>query len=102
MVQRHAASKEKEMVRKARVIAGIAPFGEKKQETLIELQDSRSQKQIQQQQLKEEQNLRMLEEQEASIKQLEVCLCLNRTLVIFVLFPYTCAVIVNSFLTEQY
>ncbi|KOC63428.1 Syntaxin-7 [Habropoda laboriosa] len=70
-VQRLAASKEKEMVRKAKASAGIAPFGEKKQETLIELQDSRTQKQIQQQQLKEEQNLRMLEEQEASIRQLE-------------------------------
>ncbi|KAI4500740.1 hypothetical protein M0802_003951 [Mischocyttarus mexicanus] len=70
-VQRLAATKEKEMVRKAKASAGIAPFGEKKQETLIELQDSRTQKQIQQQQLKEEQNLRMLEEQEASIRQLE-------------------------------
>ncbi|XP_035736343.1 syntaxin-12-like [Vespa mandarinia] len=70
-VQRLAATKEKEMVRKAKANAGIAPFGEKKQETLIELQDSRTQKQIQQQQLKEEQNLRMLEEQEASIRQLE-------------------------------
>ncbi|KAK9300858.1 hypothetical protein QLX08_006567 [Tetragonisca angustula] len=70
-VQRLAASKEKEMVRKAKANAGITPFGEKKQETLIELQDSRTQKQMQQQQLKEEQNLRMLEEQEASIRQLE-------------------------------
>lgn len=60
------------MVRKAKANAGITPFGEKKQETLIELQDSRTQKQMQQQQLKEEQNLRMLEEQEASIRQLEV------------------------------
>lgn len=60
------------MVRKAKASAGITPFGEKKQETLIELQDSRTQKQIQQQQLKEEQNLRMLEEQEASIRRLEV------------------------------
>ncbi|XP_031846778.1 syntaxin 7 [Nomia melanderi] len=70
-VQRLAASKEKEMVRKAKANAGIAPFGEKKQETLIELQDSRTQKQMQQQQLKEEQNLRLLEEQEASIRQIE-------------------------------
>ena len=62
------------MVRKAKASAGIAPFGDKKQETLIELQDSRSQKQIQQQQMKDEQNLRMLEEQEASIRQLEVSL----------------------------
>lgn len=60
------------MIRKAKADAGITPFGEKKQETLIELQDSRSQKQMQQQQLKEEQNLRMLEEQEASIRELEV------------------------------
>lgn len=60
------------MVRRAKANAGIAPFGEKKQETLIELQDSRTQKQTQQQQMKEEQNLRMLEEQEASIRQLEV------------------------------
>lgn len=73
-MQRLAASKEKEMVRKAKASAGIAPFGDKKQETLIELQDSRSQKQIQQQQMKDEQNLRMLEEQEASIRQLEVSL----------------------------
>ncbi|XP_043248389.1 syntaxin-7 [Colletes gigas] len=70
-VQRLAASKEKEMVRKAKANVGIAPYGEKKQETLIELQDSRTQKQIQQQQMKDEQNLRMLEEQEASIRQLE-------------------------------
>lgn len=76
-MQRLAATKEKEMVRKAKANAGIAPFGEKKQETLIELQDSRTQKQIQQQQLKEEQNLRMLEEQEASIRQLEVRIYLN-------------------------
>ncbi|XP_046735551.1 syntaxin-7 [Diprion similis] len=70
-VQRLAASKEKEMVRKAKANAGITPFGDKKQETLIELQDNRTQRQIQQQQLQEEQNLRMLEEHEASIRQLE-------------------------------
>ncbi|XP_033340228.1 syntaxin 7 [Megalopta genalis] len=70
-VQKLAASKEKEMVRRAKASAGLPPFGEKKQETLIELQDSRTQKQMQQQQMKEEQNLRMLEEQEASIRQLE-------------------------------
>lgn len=64
------------MVRRAKASAGITPFGEKKQETLIELQDSRTQKQIQQQQLQEEQNLRMLEEQEASIRQLEVYFCI--------------------------
>lgn len=69
-VQKHAASKEKEMVRRAKASAGLPPY-EKKQETLIELQDSRTQKQMQQQQMKEEQNLRMLEEQEASIRQLE-------------------------------
>ncbi|XP_015586291.1 syntaxin-7 [Cephus cinctus] len=70
-IQRLAANKEREMVRKAKATAGIGPFGDKKQETLIELQDNRTQKQIQQQQLQEEQNLRMLEEQEASIRQLE-------------------------------
>lgn len=75
-VQRLAASKEKEMVRKAKASAGIAPFGEKKQETLIELQDSRTysndHQKLQQEQLQEQMNLRMLEEQEASIRQLEV------------------------------
>ncbi|XP_066592155.1 syntaxin-7 [Prorops nasuta] len=70
-VQRLAASKEKEMVKKAKASVGIIPFGEKKQETLIELQDSRTQKVIQQHQMQEEQNLRMLEEQEASIRRLE-------------------------------
>ncbi|KAK0087615.1 hypothetical protein PV325_000562 [Microctonus aethiopoides] len=70
-VQRLAANKEKEMVRKAKASAGVGPFSDKKQETLIELQDSRTQKQIQQQHLQDEQNLRMLEEQEASIRQLE-------------------------------
>lgn len=71
-----AASKEKEMVRKAKASAGIAPFGEKKQETLIELQDSRTyttdHSKQQQEQMQEQMNLRMLEEQEASIRQLEV------------------------------
>lgn len=71
-MQRFAASKEKEMVRKAKASAGIGAFADKKQETLIELQDSRTQKQIQQQQIKEEQNIRMLEEREANIRQLEV------------------------------
>ncbi|CAL1686278.1 unnamed protein product [Lasius platythorax] len=75
-VQRLAASKEKEMVRRAKASAGIAPFGEKKQETLIELQDSRTytndpQKLQLQDQMQEQINLRMLEEQEASIRQLE-------------------------------
>ncbi|XP_043287015.1 syntaxin-12 [Venturia canescens] len=70
-VQRLAASKEKEMVKSAKASAGIGTFGEKKQETLIELQDNRTQKQIQQQHLQDEQNLRMLEEQEASIRKLE-------------------------------
>lgn len=64
------------MVRKAKANAGIAPFGEKKQDTLIELQDSRSygsdHAKQQQEQLQEQMNLRMLEEQEASIRQLEV------------------------------
>lgn len=71
-MQRQAATKEKEMVRKAKANVGIAPYGEKKNETLIELQDSRTQKQMQQHQLQEELNLRMLKEQEASIRQLEV------------------------------
>ncbi|XP_032672131.1 syntaxin-12 [Odontomachus brunneus] len=76
-VQRLAASKEKEMVRKAKASAGIAPFGEKKQETLIELQDSKTytsentQLKMMQNQQQEQLNLRMLEEQEASIRQLE-------------------------------
>ncbi|XP_020294909.1 syntaxin-7 [Pseudomyrmex gracilis] len=73
-VQRLAAAKEKEMVRKAKASAGIPPFGEKKQETLIELQNSRysnDAKLQQQEQLQEQMNLRMLEEQEASIRQLE-------------------------------
>lgn len=69
-VQRLAASKEKDMVKKAKAVQGIH-FGEKKQETLIELKDSRTQKQMQQQHLHDEQNIRMLEEQEASIRQLE-------------------------------
>lgn len=63
------------MVRKAKASAGIAPFGEKKQDTLIELQDSRTygnDSKQQQDQLQEQMNLRMLEEQEASIRQLEV------------------------------
>ena len=61
------------MIKKAKANVGIGPFGERKQETLIELQDNRSQKQIQQQQQQDEMNLRMLEEQEANIRQLEVC-----------------------------
>lgn len=65
------------MVRKAKASAGIAPFGDKKQETLIELQDSKTYsfdntQKLQQQQQQEQLNLRMLEEQEASIRQLEV------------------------------
>lgn len=66
------------MVRKAKASAGIAPFGEKKQETLIELQDSKTyttentQLKMMQHQQQEQLNLRMLEEQEASIRQLEV------------------------------
>lgn len=66
------------MVRKAKANAGIAPFGEKKQETLIELQDSKTytnentQPKMMQYQQQEQMNLRMLEEQEASIRQLEV------------------------------
>lgn len=65
------------MVRKAKASAGIPPFGEKKQDaTLIELQDSRTygsdHAKQQQEQLQEQMNLRMLEEQEASIRQLEV------------------------------
>lgn len=75
-VQRLAASKEKDMVKKAKAVQGIH-FGEKKQETLIELKDSRTQKQMQQQHLHDEQNIRMLEEQEASIRQLEVNTIIN-------------------------
>lgn len=61
------------MVRKAKASAGIAPFGEKKQDTLIELQDSRTYgNDSKQQDQLQEMNLRMLEEQEASIRQLEV------------------------------
>lgn len=61
------------MHRKAKATVGIkAPFGEKKHETLIELQDNKNQKQMQLQHQQEEQNLRMLEEQEANIRQLEV------------------------------
>jgi len=75
-IKESESSKEKEMVRKAKANAGIAPFGEKKQDTLIELQDSRTygsdHAKQQQEQLQEQMNLRMLEEQEASIKQLEV------------------------------
>ncbi|KAL0108399.1 hypothetical protein PUN28_015147 [Cardiocondyla obscurior] len=67
-VQRQAAAKEKEMVRKAKASAGIPPFGEEKQDTLIELQDSRT---YGNDQLQEQMNIRMLEEQEASIRQLE-------------------------------
>ncbi|XP_058793392.1 syntaxin-12 [Phymastichus coffea] len=70
-VQRLAASKEKDMIKRAKASVGLSYFGEKKQETLIELQDNRSQKQIQQQHEQDEQNLRMLEEQEANIRQLE-------------------------------
>ncbi|KAJ8668529.1 hypothetical protein QAD02_010192 [Eretmocerus hayati] len=70
-VQRLAASKEKDMIKKAKANVGIGMFGERKQETLIELQDNRSQKQLQQQQQQDEMNIRMLEEQEANIRQLE-------------------------------
>ncbi|XP_008211032.1 syntaxin-12 [Nasonia vitripennis] len=70
-VQRSAASKERDMVKKAKSNVGLGPFGERKQETLIELQDNKTQKQIQQQQQLEEQNIRMLEEQEANIVKLE-------------------------------
>ncbi|XP_012279547.1 syntaxin-12 [Orussus abietinus] len=70
-VQKLAASKEKEMVRKAKASVPLPPYREKKQETLIELQDNRAQKQLQQQHQQEEQNLRMLELQEANIRQLE-------------------------------
>lgn len=79
------------MVRKAKASAGIAPFGEKKQETLIELQDSRTytndHQKLQQEQLQEQMNLRMLEEQEASIRQLEVNIFLVN---IFSYIKYIC------------
>jgi len=69
------------MVRKAKASAGITPFGEKKQETLIELQDSKTysnDSKLQQEQLQEQMNLRMLEEQEASIRQLEVSIFVTK------------------------
>lgn len=88
-VQRLAATKEKDMVRRAKANAGLSYFGEKKQETLIELQDNRSQKQMQQQHEQDEQNLRMLEEQEANIRQLEVSKLTSKFLIpIFSRKPY--------------
>lgn len=75
-MQRLAAEKEKDLVKKAK--ANVNPFAPKTQDVLIELQDNKSQVQkIQQQQQHEEQNLRMLEEQEANIRQLEVRVLYN-------------------------
>ncbi|XP_014205690.1 syntaxin-7 [Copidosoma floridanum] len=68
-VQRLAADKEKDIIKKTK--ASVGPFAEKTQDVLIELQDNRSQVQQLQHQQQEEQNLRMLEEQEANIRQLE-------------------------------
>ncbi|RZC42286.1 Syntaxin 2 domain containing protein, partial [Asbolus verrucosus] len=69
--QRSTAQKEKEQVNKAKALAYGEPFlsGYKKDEQLIELQDSNASKQQVQQQ--EESELRALQEQEQSIRQLE-------------------------------
>ncbi|RZC42418.1 syntaxin-7 [Asbolus verrucosus] len=69
--QRSTAQKEKEQVNKAKAQAYGEPFlsGYKKDEQLIELQDSNASKQ--QVQLQEESELRALQEQEQSIRQLE-------------------------------
>ncbi|XP_017778025.1 PREDICTED: syntaxin-7 [Nicrophorus vespilloides] len=72
--QRSAASKEKDLVNKARAQAFGDPFlpPYKKDNQLIELQDSSASRQQQQvQSLQEEADLRALEEQEQSIRQLE-------------------------------
>lgn len=80
------------MVRKAKANAGITPFGEKKQETLIELQDSKTysndNSKLQQEQLQEQMNLRMLEEQEASIRQLEVSIFVTNTICKYIMTLY--------------
>lgn len=70
--QRSTAQKEKEQVNKAKAQVYGEPFlsGYKKDEQLIELQDSSSNRQ--QMQLQEESELRALQEQEQSIRQLEV------------------------------
>lgn len=70
--QRSTAQKEKEQVNKAKAQAYGEPFlsSYKKDEQLIELQDSSAARQ--QVQLQEESELRALQEQEQSIRQLEV------------------------------
>lgn len=70
--QKSAAQKEKEQVNKAREKAFGEPFlgSYKKDQQLIELQDSGAARQ--QQQMQEEIDLRALEEQEQNIRQLEV------------------------------
>ncbi|KAG5889567.1 hypothetical protein JTB14_018552 [Gonioctena quinquepunctata] len=71
-VQRQTASKEKEQINKAKAQVYGEPhlpgYGYNKDHQLIELQDSNAR---QQQQLQEEADLRTLEEQEQSIRQLE-------------------------------
>ncbi|XP_019874145.1 syntaxin-12 [Aethina tumida] len=70
-VQRSTASKEKEQVNKAKAQAyGGEPYipGYKKDQQLIELQDSGARQQLQ---IQEEEDLRSLQAQEQSIRQLE-------------------------------
>lgn len=73
--QKSAAQKEKEQINKAKEKAFGEPFlgGYKKDQQLIELQDSGAGRQ--QAQLHEEEDLRALQEQEQSIRQLEVLFC---------------------------
>lgn len=70
--QKSAAYKEKEQVNKAKEKSFKEPYlgSYKKGQQLIELQDNNVARQ--QQQLQEEEDLRTLQEQEQSIKQLEV------------------------------
>lgn len=87
------------MVRKAKASVGIAPYGEKKQDTLIELQDSRTygsdHAKQQQDQMQEQMNLRMLEEQEASIRQLEVRVLSRLSKIhvcVYIFYMYNCII----------
>ncbi|XP_030766265.1 syntaxin-7 [Sitophilus oryzae] len=71
-VQRSTAQKEKEQVQKAKTqIYGDQPFlpGYKKDQQLIELQDSAARHQVQ---LQDEADLKALQEQEQAIRQLEI------------------------------
>lgn len=72
--QRSAAQKEKEQMNKAKLQAFGDPFaGSRKDKQLIELQDSNTSRLQQQQiQMEEEAELKALQEQERSIRQLEV------------------------------